>query len=69
MKINSEPKGSTWLPICCHARCAPQRAWSLARLLGTDQRECGTRKGRRALTVFWHAMLTLRWFRDGTRLA
>lgn len=44
-------------------------AWYLARLLRADQYKRGTRKGRRALTVFWHAVLVLRWFRDGTRVA
>jgi hypothetical protein len=41
----------------------------LARLLLTDQRERGTRRGRRALGVFSHAVLVLRWFRDGTPVA
>lgn len=46
-----------------------EMAWHLATLLRADQRKRGTRKGRRALTVFWHAVLVLRWFRDGTRVA
>jgi hypothetical protein len=41
----------------------------LARLLLTDQRERGTRRGRRALGVFSHAVLVLRWFREGTPVA
>jgi hypothetical protein len=41
----------------------------LARLLHADQQRRGTRKGRRALSPFWHAVLVLRWFRDRTRVA
>ena len=38
----------------------------LAQLLADERRERGTRTGRRALTVFAHAVLVLRWFRDAT---
>jgi hypothetical protein len=41
----------------------------LARLLLADQHERGTRRGRRALGVFSHAVVILRWFRDGTPVA
>ncbi|WP_189062284.1 transposase family protein, partial [Longimycelium tulufanense] len=44
-------------------------AWYLAGLLRADQRQRRTPKGRRALSVFRHAVLALRWFREGTRVA
>jgi hypothetical protein len=36
----------------------------VSRLLGAERRRRGTRKGVRALTCFWQAVLVLRWFRD-----
>jgi DDE superfamily endonuclease len=41
----------------------------LARLLRERRAEIGTRRGRRALGCFRQAVLILRWFVDGTRLA
>jgi hypothetical protein len=41
----------------------------LARLLRDRRAEIGTRRGRRALGCFRQAVLILRWFVDGTRLA
>ncbi|MGI5517320.1 HARBI1 family protein [Streptomyces sp. CA-106131] len=41
----------------------------LARLLRSHRTEVGTRRGRRALGCFKQAVLILRWFIDGTRLA
>ncbi|MGI5518651.1 HARBI1 family protein [Streptomyces sp. CA-106131] len=41
----------------------------LARLLRSHRAEVGTRRGRRALGCFKQAVLILRWFIDGTRLA
>jgi hypothetical protein len=41
----------------------------LARLLADDQRQRGTRKGRRVLNPWRHAVLVLRWFLDATRVA
>jgi len=41
----------------------------LARLLADDQRQRRTRKGRRALNPWRHAVLVLRWFLDATRVA
>lgn len=41
----------------------------LARLLRARRAEIGTRRGRRALGCFRQAVLVLRWFIDGTRLA
>ena len=41
----------------------------LAQLLQVDRRERGTRRGRRALTTLSHAVLVLRWFRQGTPVA
>jgi hypothetical protein len=41
----------------------------LARLLSAERRRRGTRKGTRALTCFWQAVMGLRWFRDGTDVA
>ena len=38
----------------------------LAKLLSAERRRRGTRKGTRALTCFWQAVLALRWFRDRT---
>ena len=37
-------------------------------LLHAERRRRGTRKGRRALGCFAQAVLTLRWFLDGTRI-
>jgi len=36
----------------------------VGRLLATERRQRGTRKGSRALTCFWQAVLGLRWFRE-----
>jgi len=44
-------------------------AQHLARLLLVERAERGTRRGRRALGVFSHAVLVLRWFRESTRVA
>jgi hypothetical protein len=41
----------------------------LARLLLVERAERGTRRGRRALGVFSHAVLVLRWFRESTQVA
>lgn len=41
----------------------------LARLLRDHRAAIGTRRGRRALGCFRQAVLILRWFLDGTRLA
>lgn len=44
----------------------------LARLLNTQRRACGTRRGTRALTCFYQALMVLVWFRkaeDVTLLA
>jgi hypothetical protein len=41
----------------------------LSKLLHAERRRRGTRKGRRALGCFTQAVLILRWFLDGTRLA
>jgi hypothetical protein len=41
----------------------------LARLLMLRRRELGTRRGRRALGCYRQAVLVIRWFLDGTRLA
>lgn len=41
----------------------------LARLLRDRRAEINTRRGRRALGCFRQAVLVLRWFIDGTRLA
>lgn len=38
-------------------------------LLAAERRRRGTRRGRRALTPFWQAVLVLRWFREDTRVA
>jgi DDE superfamily endonuclease len=40
--------------------------WSVAKLLAAERRRRGTRRGSRALTCFWQAVLGLRWFRDRT---
>jgi hypothetical protein len=40
-----------------------------AGLLRAERRRRGTRKGARALTCFWQAVLVLRWFRDRTDAA
>jgi hypothetical protein len=37
-----------------------------AQLLAAERRRRGTRRGSRALTCFWQAVLGLRWFRDRT---
>jgi hypothetical protein len=41
----------------------------LAKLLRGHRERIGTRRGTRALGVFRQAVLVLRWFVDGTRLA
>ena len=41
----------------------------LARLLMLRRIELGTRKGRRALGCYRQAVLVIRWFLDGTRVA
>jgi hypothetical protein len=41
----------------------------LSGLLSGEQVQRGTRKGRRALGCYRHAVLVLRWFLDGTRVA
>ncbi|MEW2386306.1 transposase family protein [Micromonospora sp. NPDC047707] len=41
----------------------------LSGLLHTQRQQRGTRNGRRALSCFAHAVLVLRWFLDGTRVA
>ena len=51
------------LPIGEHA------AVRLAQLLAGEQRERRTRRGRRALGPWREAVLVLRWFLDGTRVA
>jgi hypothetical protein len=38
----------------------------VARLLLAERRHRGTRRGSRALTCFWQAVVGLRWFRDRT---
>ncbi|AXB42472.1 transposase family protein [Amycolatopsis albispora] len=40
----------------------------LAQLLADERARRGTRTGRRALTVWGHAVLVLRWLRDATRV-
>ena len=41
----------------------------VSRLLGAERRRRGTRGRRRALGCYRQAVLLLRWFVDGTRLA
>ena len=41
----------------------------LSGLLAGERARCRTRKGRRALGCYRHAVLVLRWFLDGTRVA
>src|SRR5512142_3350237 len=41
----------------------------VSRLLAAEQRRRGTRSRRRALSCYRQAVLVLRWFVDGTRLA
>src|SRR5947208_2795692 len=41
----------------------------VSRLLAAERRRRGTRAGRRALGCYRQAVLVLRWFVDGTRLA
>src|SRR5512144_2603762 len=42
---------------------------SVSRLLATERARRGTRRGRRSLGCYRQAVLILRWFLDGTRLA
>lgn len=44
-------------------------AWFLGRLLQTERRERGTRRGSRALTCFRQAVFGLRWFRENRDVA
>lgn len=41
----------------------------VSRLLATERARRGTRRGRRSLGCYRQAVLILRWFLDGTRLA
>lgn len=41
----------------------------LSALLHAERRSRGTRAGTRAMSCFAHAILVLRWFLDGTRIA
>jgi hypothetical protein len=43
---------------------ARELVWFVARVLRAERRRRGTRRGRRALTPYWQAVLVLRWFRD-----
>jgi hypothetical protein len=45
---------------------ARELVWFVARILRAERRRRGTRRGRRALTPYWQAVLVLRWFRDAT---
>ncbi|MBE1493796.1 hypothetical protein H4696_009462 [Amycolatopsis lexingtonensis] len=45
---------------------ARELVWFVARVLQTERLRRGTRRGRRALTPYRHAVLALRWFRDAT---
>jgi DDE superfamily endonuclease len=46
-----------------------ETAWFVSRLLAAERRRRGTRSGRRALGCYRQAVMVLRWFLDGTRLA
>lgn len=46
-----------------------ETVYFLARLLLLHRRELGTRRGRRALGCYRQAVLVIRWFLDGTRVA
>ena len=46
-----------------------ETVYFLARLLLLRRRELGTRPGRRALGCYRQAVLVIRWFLDGTRVA
>jgi hypothetical protein len=46
-----------------------ETVYFLARLLMLRRRHLGTRRGRRALGGYRQAVLVIRWFLDGTRLA
>jgi hypothetical protein len=45
---------------------ARELVWFVARILRVERLRRGTRRGRRALTPYWQAVLVLRWFRDAT---
>lgn len=45
---------------------AHELVWFVARVLRAERLRRGTRRGRRALTPYRHAVLVLRWFRDAT---
>jgi hypothetical protein len=46
-----------------------ETVWFVSRLLAAERHRRGTRSGRRALGCYRQAVLVLRWFLDGTRLA
>src|SRR5215212_400944 len=46
-----------------------ETVWFVSRLLAAERRRRGTRSGRRPLGCYRQAVLVLRWFLDGTRLA
>ena len=45
---------------------AHELVWFVDHILRAERRRRGTRRGRRALTPYRHAVLVLRWFRDAT---
>ena len=70
-KIDSVPRSRVSDPVT-YTGVLPigeHTAARLARLLADDQRQRRTRKGRRALNPWRHAVLVLRWFLDATRVA
>lgn len=60
------PTGVTYTAVLDVRRSTAEH---LARLLRDHRAVIGSRRGRRALGCFRQAVLILRWFIDGTRLA
>ena len=70
-KIDSVPRSRVSDPVTYTAvlPIGEHTAVRLAQLLAGEQRKRRTRRGRRALGPWRQAVLVLRWFLDGTRVA
>lgn len=63
------PKGLRMVTYSATLDCSREVIVEVAKMLAVHRRLIGTRKGRRALTPFKHAVLVLRWFIDAARMA
>jgi hypothetical protein len=68
LKIKSGTERLHVVPYSAILNVPRPLAQFVSRLLHLERRARGTRKGRRALSCFAHAVLVLRWFLDATRI-